>query len=272
MALVLLLAVLVNIPVVQNWLVKQVTHRLSKDLNTTVKVRHINFNLALFNKMSLEGTMVADHRKDTLLYAGKVNIRLTDWFFLKNKIVLKYIGLQDAYVNMHRIDSVWNYQFLIDYFSAPPSTKKKKGIDLDLKIVELGNIYFFKKDEWRGEDTWFNVRTMSVDARQINLSNKTIDINTILLDDPLFSMYNYPGKKPKKIIAVSTDEPMVNDSMLIWNPDAWNLAVGKITIHNGTFKTARKADQDVFYYFDGQNMLFPGSTPLLTISNLLMTR
>lgn len=207
LGLVLLTAILVNIPLVQNWLVKQVTNRLSKDLNTTVKVRHINFNLAFFNKMSLEGTMVADHRKDTLLYAGKVNVRLTDWFFLKNKIVLKYIGLQDAYVNLHRMDSVWNYQFLVDYFSAPPSAKKKKGIDLDLKIVELSNIHFLKKDEWRGEDTWFDVRSMSVDARQIKLSEKNIDITSISLDDPLFAIYNYPGRRPKKLFPLLKRRP-----------------------------------------------------------------
>jgi hypothetical protein len=135
--LVLLTAVLVNVPRVQNWLVGKVTKRLSKDLNTTVKIKHIDFDLALFNKMSLEGTLVTDHRNDTLLYAGKVNVKVTDWFFLKDTIVLKYIGLDDAIVNLHRVDSVWNYQFLADYFSSPSTGKTKSTINLDLKIVEL---------------------------------------------------------------------------------------------------------------------------------------
>lgn len=254
--IILLTAILVNIPIVQNWLVKQVTTRLSKDLNTTVKVKHIDFNLALFNKMSLEGTLVNDRRKDTLLYAGKVNIRLTDWFFLQNKIVLKYIGLEDAFFHLHRRDSVWNYQFIIDYFSAPPSAKKKKGIDLDLKIVELANVRFLQKDEWRGEDMFFYMRSMDVDARQINLTEKTIDINDIALEDPLFSISHYPGRRPQRILVKNEEVPIVNDTTLKWNPDAWNLAVSKFTIQNGIFKTFKQSDRKINYYFDGQNIVF----------------
>ena len=43
--------------------------------------------------MLLEGTLVLDKNKDTLLYAGVVNVNITDWFFFKDKIELKYIGL-----------------------------------------------------------------------------------------------------------------------------------------------------------------------------------
>lgn len=251
----LLTAILVNIPVVQNWLIKQVTHRLSKDLNTTVKVKHINLDLAMFNKMSLEGTFVADHRKDTLLYAGKVKVRLTDWFFLQNKIVLKHIGLEDAFVNMNRVDSVWNYQFLIDYFSGPSSGKKKKSIDLDLKVVSLSNIHFLRKDEWRGQDMWFHVRSLNVDARQISLSEKNINIHNVNLEYPLFSLYNYAGRKPKSRVPLTEPLP-VKDTALQWNPNGWNLAVDNFTITNGIVKSSRESDRAVYYYFDGQNVTF----------------
>jgi len=53
---------------VQNWLVHQVTKRLSKDLHTTVQIKKVDF--ALFNKMLLEETLIKDQRQDTLLYAG----------------------------------------------------------------------------------------------------------------------------------------------------------------------------------------------------------
>ncbi|RYG22801.1 MAG: hypothetical protein EOO01_44840, partial [Chitinophagaceae bacterium] len=96
---------------VQNFLVHQAAKRISNDLNTTVRIKHVDF--ALFNSMLLEGTLVLDKNKDTLLYAGVVNVNLTDWFFFKDKIELKYIGLQDAVVHFNRTDSVWNYQFIM---------------------------------------------------------------------------------------------------------------------------------------------------------------
>ena len=94
----------------------------------------------------MNGLLVLDRKKDTLLYAGSAKVSLTDWFFFKDKITLKYIGLDNAFINLHRTDSVWNYQFLIDYFSGP---RKKKAdtssniIALDLKVVNLKNIKIF---------------------------------------------------------------------------------------------------------------------------------
>ena len=93
---------------VQNWLAKKVTNRLSRDLNTNISIKKVDF--ALFNKMLLEGTLVEDRNKDTLLYAGTVEVRITDWFFFKDNIELKYIGLKNAQINFQRTDSVWNYQ------------------------------------------------------------------------------------------------------------------------------------------------------------------
>ena len=58
--------------------------------------------------------------KDTLLYAGSATIKITDWFFLKDKVTTTLCGLEDAQVNLYRnTDTIWNHQFLIDYFSNP---------------------------------------------------------------------------------------------------------------------------------------------------------
>ena len=57
-----------------------------------------------------------------------------DWFFLKNKADLKFIGLEDAVIKLKRKDSLWNYQFIVDYLSSPTTTKKKKSsFIIDLK-------------------------------------------------------------------------------------------------------------------------------------------
>jgi len=52
--------------------------------------------------MRLEKTLILDRKKDTLLYAGALRVNITDWFFLKNKIELKYIGLDDAVIKADR--------------------------------------------------------------------------------------------------------------------------------------------------------------------------
>ena len=136
----------------QNWLARQVTGRLSKDLQTKISIKKVS--VGFFNRLDLEGVYVEDQRKDTLLYAGVVKVRITDWFFFKDKAVLEYIGLQDAVVNLNRTDSVWNYAFLANYFASTDTVtvKKEAGIQFNLKTAELDNVRLVKKDAWLGND------------------------------------------------------------------------------------------------------------------------
>src|SRR3954466_13100618 len=121
---ILLLWLLVQTAPVQNFIVGKLTKSLSEDLKTEVKIGHVN--LSLFDKVNLEDVLIKDRNKDTLLSAGAVKVRITDWFFLRDKIVLKYIGLENANIFLHRRDSVWNYQFIANHFSAPPDTAKQQ--------------------------------------------------------------------------------------------------------------------------------------------------
>ena len=210
--------------------------------------------------MQLSGTLVQDHKRDTLLYAGKLSVRVTDWFFVKDRIVLKYLSLEDAVINLHRADSVWNYTFLSDYFSSSsPSSKKKNSIDLDLKTVELRNIRLLKKDGWRGEDMFFSVRSLSIDARQLSIPEKNININNLELSDPLFTIYNYKGTRPPRPPALADKPDHIHPpDSLEWNPGGWKAVVKNCTISNGLFKNSIQISRPVYQYFDGAYMVFSG--------------
>ena len=132
--LILVLWILLQTTFFQNFIVKKVTKRLSKDLHAKVSIKHVD--LELFDKMLLQGTLVLDQKKDTLLYAGSVKVNITDWFFWKDNITLKYIGLDDAIINLNRKDSVWNYQFLVDYFSGPKKQNDTSSNAIQLSLQE----------------------------------------------------------------------------------------------------------------------------------------
>ncbi|MGE5106008.1 MAG: hypothetical protein ACM3H8_00560, partial [Sphingobacteriales bacterium] len=241
---------------VQNWLVRQVTHRLSKELNTKVNIKHVDFSL--FNKMLLEGVLVEDRQKDTLLYAGTAKVSITDWFFLKDKAVLHYVGLQDATVKMQRKDSVWNYEFLVDYFSSPSTGKKKKGIEWELEKLDLQNIHVKQLDRWRGEDMVADIGSLYIDAEKMDFENHQLSITKIDLKEPLFSIYNYDGNRPPKPKVTNTEneiKPEI-DSLLRWNVAGWNILVNQIEIKNGTFKSDRQTERLPLNYFDGQHISF----------------
>ncbi|RTL60933.1 MAG: hypothetical protein EKK37_01910 [Sphingobacteriales bacterium] len=243
---------------VQNWLVHKATARLSNELGTKVEVKHVDFSI--FNKILLEGTLVQDKKNDTLLYAGALKVRITDWFFLKDKAVLKYVGLDNTQINLKRTDSVWNYQFLVDYFSSGSSSKtKKKGIEWDIKEVDFKNVTIRKWDSWRGEDLTASLKSLQLNAEAIDFEKHKIAVSKIDLIEPVFSIYNYDGNRPPLSQKLTSEEEIINpatDSVLKWNAAGWNIHVDNVSISNGTFKNDRKTDRLPLDYFDGKHFAF----------------
>jgi hypothetical protein len=244
----------IQLPAVQNFLVKKVTAVLSDNLKTKVSIKHVNFSL--FNKMLIEGVLVEDRKKDTLLYAGTAKVNITDWFFVKDKATLQYLGLKNAVVNLKRTDSVWNYQFLADYFSSPknPNAKPKKTIDIDFKSAELENIRFNQIDKWVGHDMTVAFNKLSIDADMIDFNKKNISINTINLDKPIFYLSDYTGNKP--------DSPQKTKQVTVptqykWNNEGWAIVIKNIALKNGSFQSEKETERLPYTdKFDGQHLLF----------------
>jgi hypothetical protein len=242
---------------VQNWLITKVSKTLSKNLETKVSVRHVDFSL--FNKMLVEGVLIEDRKHDTLLYAGTVKLNITDWFFFKDKATLKYVGLSDAVINMNRADSVWNYQFLADYFSSQKSKSKsgKDALQIDLKVLELKNIVFNRIDKWAGQDFRASIRKADLTAEEIDISKMVIAIDQVKLVEPAFSISDYRGNKPlddsNTIVPIS-----ISDSgKLQWNAGGWKLHINKLLLNEGSFSNDKETARAPFNdRFDGLHLKF----------------
>ena len=245
---------LIQTPPVQNWLVSQVTSKLSRDLHARISVRHVDFSL--FNKMLLEGTLVEDTKKDTLLYAGQLKLNITDWWFFKDKAELKYIGLEDATIKLQRTDSVWNYQFLADYFGSGGSKRDTtKGLELNLKELDLAHVHLLKRDQWRGEDMNLYLTGLKLDAEELNFSKKVAHIQSMEFNGPLFAITNYAGRRPP--LTDTTQEIIANDPLhLRLNPAGWDLRAKNVVIRDGAFKDDKLADTHPNAWFDGSHINF----------------
>ena len=241
----------------QNWVARRITTKLSKDLQSRISIKHVEFGL--FNKMNLEGVLIEDRKKDTLLYAGIMQVRITDWFFFKDKAELEYIGLQDAVINFNRTDSVWNYGFLADYFSTPSTGKQKKaGIELDLKKVLFNNVSFVQKDGWAGQDMYVKLGSLNLDANRLSVTGKIININELHLVTPNFHQYNYTGNRPKTTVVVTTTtgNEVITDTALQWNPQNWNIVINNLTINGGRYRTDNGSLTSQLAHFDGKHVDF----------------
>ncbi len=233
---------------VQNWLADIATTKLSKALGTEVSVKNISFSL--FNRINLEGTMIRDKQKDTLLYAGQLKLRITDWFFLKDKVVLKYAGLEDAVIKMNRKDSVWNYAFIADYFSSGDTTHKSGGIDLNLKKIDFKNLRFVKNDQWTGERMTIHTVSLLIDAENVDLRKKLFTINSIEMDRPFVGIQGLIPLRPDSLRKHSNGNV---DTGMYFNEGNIGVTVSNITIHNGSLFLDSDEDKPVGH-FDGSHI------------------
>ena len=241
---------------VQTRIVHEIASILSKELHTKVSVKKVD--LAFFNKVSVEGVVIEDRQKDTLLYAGSAKVNITDWFFFKDRITLHYVSLSDATVNMKRVDSTWNYQFLLDYFSGPKkSTGKSSTIELDLKEIHLSNIKFNKIDGWVGQNMVATIKKADVEIDGINYKKKQVNITDIYLEEPSFALSDYTGRKPPQPNLKQILEKIPGVSALQWNNSGWEINLHKLQLYNGSFANEKETVRAMYTdRFDGQHLLF----------------
>lgn len=208
--------------------------------------------------MHLINTLVLDRQQDTILSAGEVTVRITDWFFIKKNIDLKYIGLKDAVVKLQRdTDSVWRHQFLIDYFSSPtPTTKKKKSsISLGIKQLDCTNVLFWQHDAWVGQDMKIYFANLTADARVTDFENKRVAVESIIADKPQVSLSVYKGNKS---VRPRTTTPSTRlPQQLEWNKGDWAIEIGRLKLTNGSFTNDNlSVPEGPAGIFNGQHIAF----------------
>ena len=181
--------------------------------------------------------MIEDLKKDTLLYAGGVRVNINDWFFAKDKIIIKYLGLSDITINMYRFDKDWNYQFLVDYFSSPTPQKKKNKLELDCKELHISKMHFNRIDKWLGEDMIASLDKIDVGFKQFDLNNQNISIDKINLLNPYFLQTDYTGRRPPN------QKPIIhnNKTPIKKNEKGWLVLLNQININNGAYQNERES-------------------------------
>ncbi len=71
-----------------------------------------------------------------------------------------------------------------------------------------------------------SIKSLDVNADEINFDKRLIRINTINLDQPYFSIYELSRQKtPRNKSVIIEDEEIINDTNnLRWNPGKWDVS------------------------------------------------
>lgn len=118
-----------SIPAVQKHAADFALEKLEPVIGTEARLEGIR--IRLFNTVELKGLYVEDQQQDTLLYAGKLTVRIHAMDLLRNKLSVRKVGLENFVADIYREtpDDPFNFQFIIDTFAKEKDTttvKKKK--------------------------------------------------------------------------------------------------------------------------------------------------
>ena len=219
-----------------------------------MKIGGVDFTL--FNTFNLKDVLIRDEKKDTLVYAGKLSINVTDWFFTRKNFTVFYFGLENSIIHIQRTDSVWNYQFISNTFSNNDTTTPKQSqLKLDIKSFDLKNVRFFVEDSWRGENQDISIGKLKLKASEINLLKKTLIIEDVIIDKPLYKIFQYDGFRPDSLIPVSN--PNVKER---WNQEGWLVQTNSIRLNGGMFQMDVDTIGTTLPYFDGEHFQFQNIT------------
>ncbi len=119
-----------SIPAVQKHAADFALEKLEPVIGTEARLEGIR--IRLFNTVELKGLYVEDQQQDTLLYAGKLTVRIHAMDLLRNKLSVRKVGLENFVADIYREtpDDPFNFQFIIDTFAKEKDTttvKKKKN-------------------------------------------------------------------------------------------------------------------------------------------------
>ena len=134
----IVLTLVVALPSVQNYVVDRATAFVSDKLQTRVEIDRIR--IGALGSLNVEGFYVEDYERDTLLYAGKVKVFLTN-FSEKSGLVLRNGTLSNVTLNLRETPSgVINIKQVVDKLKRDKPDTLRKPFSLRMEDVRLDNV------------------------------------------------------------------------------------------------------------------------------------
>ena len=140
--LALILLLVIQTSWFKNYAAEKATTYLSKELGTEVSIGEID--LDYFDRLTATNVSIKDLSSDTMIYVARLTANYDLFTFSSNTISFDKVILDEAtvYLGYAKDSTRLNIQFLIDYFTPPPSNKPIKSPKILFADVELTNSKF----------------------------------------------------------------------------------------------------------------------------------
>ena len=242
--LVVLIALSLNIPSVQNFVKDRAITYLKKKTKTEVRLESIK--IALPKDVVLNKFYIEDRKGDTLLYAEKLQVDISLFKLLKNTVEINNIELKNIRAHVKRIhpDTAFNFSFLVDAFmteekkpQADTTAPLKFRIDKIL-FTDIGITY---RDDVAGNNVKMYLGEFKTKIKNFDLAQQHYGIKTLSLKNTsLTYLQQKPLTELVQHLTNSVDSAQISAGKLP-TIEVENFAFNNVTINYDDQLTTTKA-------------------------------
>ena len=157
----MLLAVILQFPPVQTRVTQRIISEVSSRTGAELAIERISIRLP--SGISIRGLFAEDASGDTLLYAGRLRVDMRPMAFLRHRVKVSRIALEDITANITRQkpDTVFNFDFILRSLAgdgagnetqAPNQEKSASSWEFELGALELNQVRAHFADHFSGID------------------------------------------------------------------------------------------------------------------------
>ena len=189
----LLVALLFEIPAVQNFVAREATEIISRKLGTRISIDRVD--IGLFYRVSLDGFYVEDFQRDTLLYAGRLDARIKSLGLFGGGLVFSRAELSDARFCLRETpDGEMNIKQVVDKLSKKDKARAEGKFRLEIQRLETDGLDFcMERLEHRNPSYGVDFADMHLIDIRAELKNFTIDGPVIHTDIGRLAMRERSG-------------------------------------------------------------------------------
>ena len=180
--LLILIAVLIQLPAVQNFAKDKAVTFLQNKIKTPVRLDHISISFP--KEVIIEGLYLQDQSNDTLISAGKIAVDISLFKLISSEVEISNFELKDAVAKISKTkDSVFNFDYIVKAFATnEPKDPNSKPMKISVSKVKLDNVQFKFIDATSKNDVAVQLVHFDTKFNKFDLDNMKFDIPYINLD------------------------------------------------------------------------------------------
>ena len=234
-----------QLPVVQEFIAQKVTGKLEKTLGTPVGLDRAR--ISWFDKLDLQGLYIVDANADTLLASSLIqaDFNLNPIVIYQRGLEVEALELIGTQFNIRKssTDSLSNLQQALLKLFPPkppsPTPQEKKPVPFNLKELHLEDVHFTQIDSVKGSALDAYLTEGQLYLNDMELSQPFLDVNSLNIRKPIIRISNWYGSGANQVVTVDeTETATVPEEIISDVVDSLgvDVRVGELLISGGQFE------------------------------------